>query len=400
MSFEAQLTQISTNIKSSINALVERLRAREKSLLKQLDDIRDKYKQEKEKETQCMSELNKLIKFTQENVASEILREFHGTMVESVRRKLKEIESELKSKEISFVSDSSLLVGISQFGKINVTSTDACLPVAEYKGKVRPVLRIGGNGSAEGKFKNPFGLILENRSKNIYVADQSNNRVQVLDEEGKFLFKFGEMNGPGGMKSPLQIAIYKEKVFVTQFQAHCVLVYDLNGNFAVQIGNEGSEEGQFNSPFGITINRYNGDIYVCDAENSRIQIFSEKYSFKSQFGKETLQSPTDIKLTIDNIYVLSNKKPFLIIFNYNLTPIQNIVSSSISNHLTYPYCFTIDGAGNIIISDHGSKSVLIFNEQGELLHSLKESLSRPSGVSIDFKGRIIVIEEVGNLLIF
>ena len=118
------------------------------------------------------------------------------------------------------------------------------------------------------------------------------------------------MDGPGKMKYPLCIAIYKEKLFVTQLQGGCVLVFDLKGNFIFQIGNTGSAEGQFNNPRGITVNEYNGDIYVCDLSNKRIQIFSENYSFKSQFGKETLQSPIDIQLTRDNIYVLSYIKAF------------------------------------------------------------------------------------------
>ena len=52
MSFEDQITRISAVIKSRINALVDRLREREKSLLKELEEILSKYKQEKEREAQ------------------------------------------------------------------------------------------------------------------------------------------------------------------------------------------------------------------------------------------------------------------------------------------------------------------------------------------------------------
>ena len=347
-----------------------------------------------------MSELNKVINFTQETITSEMLRVCHDSMVETARKRLKEIESELSSKQISFDSDSTLLDRISHFGKITVSPVDSCLPVVGYKEKVRPVVSIGSSGSSEGQFNLPFGVVSDYRTNNIYVGDQSNNRVQVFDEDGKYLFKFGDMNGPGKMNCPLCIAIYKEKVFVTQVQIGCVLVYGLNGNFIIQIGNQGSGEGQFNRPHGISIDRNNGDIYVCDTGNKRIQILSENYSFKSQFGKETLQSPTDVQLTRDNIYVLSNTKPFLITFNYNLSPIQNIVCNSISNYLKCPYCFMLDGAGNIIISDQGSNTVFIFNQQGEILHSLKEGISQPMGVSIDYKGRIIVVGYNYRLLIF
>ena len=399
MSFEAQITRISAVIKTRVNALVDRLREREKSLLKEWEEILSKYKQEKEREAQGASELKKLIDFTQENITSEILRVCQDAMVKTAKKRLKEIESELSSKHISFDSDSTLLDKISRFGEITVCdSIDSCLPVVDYKDKVRPVVSVGGRSSSEGQFSNPFGAAFDSKTNNIYVADHSNNRVQVFDKDGKYLFKFGDMDDPGKMKSPLCIAIYKEKVFVTQLQG--VLVFDLKGNFIFQIGNTGSGEGQFNSPCGNTVNEYNGDIYVCNSSNNRIQIFSENYSFKSQFGKGTLQSPTDIQLTRDNIYVLSYTKPFLAIFNYNFTPVQNIISNSISNYLKSPYCFVIDGAGNIIISDQGLNSVFIFNQQGELLHSLKDSISKPMGVCIDSKKRIIVVGHSQILLIF
>ena len=401
MSFEAQITRISAVIKSRVNALVDRLREREKSLLKELEEILSKHKQEKEREAQSASELKKLIDFTQENITSEILRVCHDAMVETAKKRLKEIESELSSKHISFDSDSTLLDKISRFGEITVcNSIGSCLPVVDYKDKVRPVVSVGSEGSSEGQFNLPFGVVFNSKTNNIYVADQYNNRVQVFDKDGKYLFKFGDMDGPGKMKSPLCIAINKEKVFVTQYHGGCVLVFDLKRNFIIQIGNTGSGEGQFNNPCGITVNEYNGDIYVCDFSNKRIQIFSENYLFKSQFGKETLQSPTDIQLTRDNIYVLSYKKPFLTIFNYNFTPVQNIISNSISNYLKSPHCFVLDGAGNIIVSDHGLNSVFVFNQQGELLHSLKDSISKPIGVCIDSKGRIIVVGHSQILLIF
>ena len=60
----------------------------------------------------------------------------------------------------------------------------------------------------------------------------------------------------------------------------------------------------------------------------------------------------------------------------------------------------IDGVGNIIVSDQGLNSVFIFNQQGELLHSLKDGISKPMGVCLDSKGRIIVVGFNGGLFIF
>ena len=145
------------------------------------------------------------------------------------------------------------------FGKISVdNSNDSYLPVVQYTGKMRPVVSVGTQGKGRGEFNSPFGVVVEHKSENIYVVDQSNNRVQVFDREVKYLFEFGSDK----MKQPLCIVIYKDRVFVTQAVGGCLLVYDLNGKFIQQVGTPGSAEGQFNQPRGITIHNTNGDIYV------------------------------------------------------------------------------------------------------------------------------------------
>ena len=118
------------------------------------------------------------------------------------------------------------------FGKISVDNTnDSYLPVVQYTGKVIPVVSVGTQGNGRGEFYNPFGVVVEHKSDYIYVADLSNNRVQVFDREVKYLFEFGSDK----MKSPLCIVIYKDRVFVTQYIGGCLLVYDLNGKFIQQV---------------------------------------------------------------------------------------------------------------------------------------------------------------------
>ena len=179
-----------------------------------------------------------------------------------------------------------------------------------------------------------------------------------------------------------------------------MFVYDLNGTFVGQVGTPGNGEGQLNQPYGIAINESNGDIFVCDFGNNRVGIFSKDFLFKSQLGQGTLKSPTDIKLTNESIYVLSPYNPFLYSFNYDLTPSQNAVPNSISNQLKQPYAFCIDGAGSFIISDSRLNSIIIFNRQGDLVHRITDSVQSPFGVTLDAKGRIILVGSNQKLLIF
>ena len=274
----------------------------------------------------------------------------------------------------------------------NSTTVVSSLPVVDYEEKMTPVLSIGGetSGSKEGQFNFPYG-----------VGDTRNNRIQVFDEDGKYLFKFGDEDGAGKMEYPHYIAVSQDKVFVSQSGVNWLLVYDLNGTFLKQIGTPGSGEGQFNKPHGITINESNGDIFVCDfiTSNNRIQIFSKDLLFKSQFGHKILKYPCDIKLTNEYIYVLCSFNPFLYSFNYNLAQVQNSVSNSISKHLTKSYSFIIDGAGNFI-ADYLEYGVVIFNQEGDLLHKITDSIQGPFGVSVDARGRIIIVGDNHHVLFF
>ena len=397
-SFEDEVVEIRNMIESRFSEISVALTTRKNKLLQELEEIFNKYKQENNKRKEEISELEKGLKLIQDNFKSTNLKEFQSEIVFSFQQKQKAIESELKvNNSVSIEFDNTLLGMIDEFGKIRVDlSNDSSLPVVQYTGKLRPVVSVGIQGNGRGEFKNPWGVVVEHKSENIYVADQSNNRVQVFSREAKYLFEFGSDK----MNYPLCIAIYKDRVFVTQSGGGCLLVYDLSGKFIQQVGTPGSGEGQFKNPRGIAIHNTNGDIYICDHSNNRIQIFSNDYSYKSQFGMSILKSPTDIQLTKDTIFVLSNQNPFLYSFSYNLTQLHITVCDSIRQHLKCPYSFFIDGNDNFIISNADNNDIVIFNNTGRLLHTLTDSISRPIGVCLTSNGGIIVVGYYSRLLIF
>lgn len=58
-----------------------------------------------------------------------------------------------------------------------------------------------------------------------------------------------------------------------------IQVFDPQGRFLRAFGSQGTGDGKFNYPWGITTDAL-GFIYVCDKENHRVQVrrFSLKYS--------------------------------------------------------------------------------------------------------------------------
>ncbi len=111
-------------------------------------------------------------------------------------------------------------------------------------------------GSLDYHFRLPTSVVSSTNGK-IYVVDSKHGQVKVLDAEGKFLFKFGEL---------------------------------------------GSNEGQFSSPEGIAIDAEQ-NIYVCDTLNSRIQKFNADGKFIAAM-KKGLQKPTSLQIDADNLFYI------------------------------------------------------------------------------------------------
>ena len=396
-SFDTQVSQIKIRIESQFSELIECLRRCKDRLLRELEEIHNKNKQENEKHRKSLSEIEKAVKFNSANFESSPMRDLQRGIITSLKQKQIELESDLKTQNLLFEFDNTLQDRINRFGRISVVcSTNSCLPVVEYTNKSKPVVNAGSQGSGKGQFKNPFGIAVDYLTNNIFVADHGNNRVQVFRNDGRYMFQFGSDR----MKSPIGIAIVTDRVFVTQYETGCLLLYNLRGNFIRQIGTHGSGDGQFMNPYGISINLANGDIYVCDYSNSRVQIFAKDYTFKSKFGAGLLKSPVDIQLTSNTIFVLSHKHPFIFVFSYGLTQIQNISCDSIRKHLKAPISLIIDRACNFIISDYNNNSVTIFDNSGQILHTLTEAITQPTGVSTNSQGGIVVVGHNNRIIIF
>jgi sugar lactone lactonase YvrE len=56
----------------------------------------------------------------------------------------------------------------------------------------------GKRGSAAGEFDTPHGLALDSRGR-LFVADRGNNRIQIFDQEGKFLEEWKQFSRPSGI---------------------------------------------------------------------------------------------------------------------------------------------------------------------------------------------------------
>ena len=384
--FVLELNRVKENVVRKFREISEHLDEMKTELLRQINSILVSYRTY-EQEFQTTSEKKKALERTklylQNELANSPIKSVHDNFIALINTELEAIETPKQPKLVSFVCDKEkLLTEVNKLCKLVERVSEI-----DYKSKTQSIISVYDEGTGNGQLKNPWGVTVDHNTGNIYVADS--NCVKVFDNTAKYLFKFGDEKGEGNMSNPYGLHICGNKVLVTQWN-HCIQVYQLDGKFVSRIGSHGKGQLQFNYPNGLSRDEYNGDIYICDLINHRIQILSENFQYKSEFGKDILRCPRDIKLYKDSIFVLDESNPCLHIFNKDLVLQKSVVTRGVGQQVIYPWFFFIDKFGSILISDRDSNSILILNSEFEFIHKISVSPS-PMGITMDEEDRVIVV---------
>jgi DNA-binding beta-propeller fold protein YncE len=133
-------------------------------------------------------------------------------------------------------------------------------------GKVLLILgHAGMPGDAPGYFNRPSGVAIA-RNGDIFVADghggDSNARVVKFSKSGKFLTAWGKKgSAPGEFDTPHAIAVDShERVYVADRSNNRIQVFDANGKFI-------ADWRQFGRPSGVYVDA-NDVIYVADSQTT------------------------------------------------------------------------------------------------------------------------------------
>ena len=110
------------------------------------------------------------------------------------------------------------------------------------------------------------------QDRRIFVTDREHSRMQVFDENGKFLEMW-----PTGHNSQVLAHIVTEDdfVWVADWTTDRLVKYDLNGRYILDIGEHGALPGQFDGVHQIEVDE-EGNLYIGEIRNDRSQMFRPK----------------------------------------------------------------------------------------------------------------------------
>ena len=150
---------------------------------------------------------------------------------------------------------------------------------------------FGQSGKRAGNFISPIDIAVDSEGK-LFVTDPGNNRINVYNDDGKFLRTLD--SSVGGFKiSPRGIVVDEsDNIYIGDQRNNRIIQFNQYG-FALSIfGVTGNSEGQFQSPKDVTVDN-NGFLYVTDTLNHRIQKFSTPIVLeKLIIGQEIVKEPT------------------------------------------------------------------------------------------------------------
>lgn len=236
---------------------------------------------------------------------------------------------------------------------IVVDSAYPALHIFDFASK--KYLRI--EGGKDERMKAPVAVATD-AENNIYVTDSSAAMVLVFDEQGRFRHYIGQLQGEGSdFERPTGLAIDRNsgRLYLSDTPRNLVLIVDPAGRVTGRLGvrGGGSQPGQFKYPADVVVSE--GEVFVLDPGNSRVQVFDLNGKFRRQFnvGRPPVR--------VDGVIGMS-----------------------------------VDAGGNLFLADRNVAAVKVFRRNGQLLYSFDGGGTRsgaikdPAGVWVSSGDRLYI----------
>ncbi|MBX3450132.1 MAG: ATP-binding cassette domain-containing protein [Planctomycetaceae bacterium] len=209
----------------------------------------------------------------------------------------------------------------------------------------------------------PEGILVLQDGR-IAVADTHYHRVVIFDKQGAVLDEFGKLgSGPGDFLYPVALTQDADgNLYVCEYGGNDrIQKFRPDGTYLATMGASGTGKGEFQRPSGIAWR--DGQLYVADAFNNRIQVFSEEGEWLGFLGGDSaaeLDYPYDLaRAPNGDVLVVEYRAGRLTRLDSEgrLLGRFGTTGASVGEFQT-PWGLAVDGNGGILICDTGNRRLV------------------------------------------
>ena len=206
---------------------------------------------------------------------------------------------------------------------------------------------FGQQGVGNGQLQSPRSVAITTEGL-LYVAND--NGVDVMTTDGAFVRRIGF----GVLKQPWDVTVYNGEVFVADTGNYHVVIFSPDGQLVRTIGSRGCGPGEFSNPTGVAISP-DGQLYVSDQLNHRVQVLTLQGVYIREFGKGQLNNQHKLLLSSDkHVLVADLCNNRVAVFNKDGTLASSLPCAS------HPMGLAVDQRGDLLVACWTSLCVQIF----------------------------------------
>ena len=257
----------------------------------------------------------------------------------------------------------------------------------------------------------PQSVTTDSRQR-IIVTDAAAHGLHVLALSAKDSFQI--VGGPGRrLQSPSGVAVDgDDNIFVSDAERGAVLVYDSEGRFVRTLGSV-EDEGLFQRPTAIAIDRKAGHLYILDPPRhvlfildmegkvlARIGTIDGASGFSTRGGSTEpgrFNAPEAVLIHNDEVLVLDGARVHILDLQGKFLKEFKISDSTEIHRGLAPGLF-MDSENHIYVSDSGSGTVRMYNHDGQFLRAFGRpglrmgEFNAPAGMWADSTGRVYIVD--------
>ena len=225
--------------------------------------------------------------------------------------------------------------------------------------KIRP---FGSHGDSPEQMIQPRGIAIDD-ANNIYVS--SEHKLQKFTSSGELIMCVGQKGNKEGAEFyyPRGVTLHNNQLYVCDRDNHRIQVFDLDLNFIQPISVCGRGGDKVKDPYDVKFDSA-GNMYIADYGNERVQVMDINGRFIRAFGqegKEKLKGPSAVHIVGTYVYVPDHSGLCIVVYD---TSGQFVTSfgerGNKEGQFRYPRCITSCADGFIYVCDSGNGRVQIF----------------------------------------